>query len=41
MPEKHIFNVVIVKTGHGVGGGVTAEGDKTVSYAGEAATVKF
>ena len=41
MPEKHTFNVVIVKTAHGVGGSVSAKGDKTVNYIGEAATVKF
>jgi alpha-D-xyloside xylohydrolase len=41
MPAKHTFNVVIVKTGHGAGPGVSAVYDKTVSYSGEAATVKF
>ena len=41
MPQKHTFNVVIVKPGHGVGPGVTAKADKTVSYSGDAATVKF
>jgi alpha-D-xyloside xylohydrolase len=41
MPEKHTFNVVIVKAGHGVGGSVSAKSDKTVNYTGEPATVKF
>ena len=41
MPEKHTFNVVIVKAGHGVGESVSAKGDKTVNYTGEPATVKF
>lgn len=41
IPEKHTFSVVIVKAGHGVGGNVSARGDKTVNYTGEAATVNF
>lgn len=41
MPEKHTFNVVIVKAGHGTGGDVTAKADRTVSYTGAAATVRF
>ena len=41
MPEKHIFNVVIVKAAHGVGGNVTVKFDKTVNYSGESATEKF
>ncbi len=41
MPEKHTFNVVIVKAGLGTGGSVTAKADRTASYTGEAATVSF
>ncbi|HKN22609.1 MAG TPA: DUF5110 domain-containing protein, partial [Terracidiphilus sp.] len=41
MAKGHTFNVVVVGAGHGVGGGVTAAPDKTVSYTGEKASARF
>jgi Alpha-glucosidases, family 31 of glycosyl hydrolases len=41
MSQKHSFNIVIVKPGHGVGGGITAAPDKAVSYEGKLTEVKF
>jgi hypothetical protein len=36
MLQKHVFHVVLVKSGHGVSGDVTDKADKTVSYVGKA-----
>lgn len=41
MKPDHTFDVVIVAAGHGVGGGRTANPDKTVRYQGQATEVKF
>ncbi|HEV2323405.1 MAG TPA: TIM-barrel domain-containing protein, partial [Terracidiphilus sp.] len=41
MKPDHTFDVVIVAAGHGVGGEVTANPDKTVHYNGSATEVKF
>jgi alpha-D-xyloside xylohydrolase len=41
MPQKHVFHVVLVKPGHGVGGDVADNADKTVDYRGKAVTVKI
>lgn len=41
MPAKHTFDVVIVASGHGVGGESTATPDKSVEYTGEQQEVKF
>jgi alpha-D-xyloside xylohydrolase len=34
MPAEHTFNVVIVSTGHGVGGEATESPDKAIHYSG-------
>jgi alpha-D-xyloside xylohydrolase len=41
MAAGHTFNVVIVASGHGVGGEVTDAPDKAVQYAGTKVSVKF
>ena len=41
MPASHTFNVVIVKSGHGVGGDATEKPDKTISYSGTSVQAKF
>jgi len=41
MAAGHTFNVVIVGSGHGVGGDPTAAPDKTVVYTGEKVAEKF
>ena len=41
MAATHTFNVVLVSAAHGVGGDPTPSPDKTVSYTGETASVKF
>ena len=41
MKPDHTFNVVIVGSGHGIGGEPTANPDKTVHYNGAATEVKF
>ena len=40
MLSEHTFNVVVVASGHGVGGGETGKADATVVYKGEKLTVK-
>jgi len=40
MLSAHTFHVVIVASGHGVGGGETAKADATIIYKGEKLTVK-
>ncbi len=41
MPAGHTFNVVIVTSGHGVGGDATDKPDKTISYSGTSVQAKF
>ncbi len=41
MKPAHTFNVVIVGSGHGIGGEPTAKPDKTVHYDGSATEMKF
>jgi alpha-D-xyloside xylohydrolase len=41
MTAKHLFNVVVVAAGHGVGGVVTPTPDKAVAYTGDTVEVKF
>jgi alpha-D-xyloside xylohydrolase len=41
MAAGHTFNVVMVKAGHGVGGGITAQPEKTIHYTGAAIEAKF
>jgi alpha-D-xyloside xylohydrolase len=41
MKPGHTFNVVIVGSGHGIGGEPTSKPDKTVQYDGSAAELKF
>ena len=41
MIKKHIFNVIIVRTGHGTGEDVTSNSDKEISYSGKAMSVKI
>ena len=41
MPQTHIFNVVVVAAGHGVGPDVTATPDKAIDYAGTRVEAKF
>jgi alpha-D-xyloside xylohydrolase len=41
MVKKHKFDIVLVKPGHGVDSGITAGGDKTVTYAGKEVSVKL
>jgi alpha-D-xyloside xylohydrolase len=41
MQKGHVFNIVLVKHGHGVNKEVTAKADKTVKYEGKAITVKL
>ena len=39
--KKHKFNIVLVKPGHGVDGGITTGADETVIYAGKWLSVKL
>ena len=41
MPQEHRFNVVLVGSGHGVGGEVTDAPDKVVPYNGTSVMLKF
>jgi alpha-D-xyloside xylohydrolase len=41
MPSNHIFNVVIVSSGHGVGPDATAVPDQTIRYTGSKASANF
>jgi alpha-D-xyloside xylohydrolase len=41
MAKEHRFNVVLVRPGHGVGGGVTEAADKAVRFDGSSVALKF
>lgn len=41
MQKSHVFNVVVVKAGHGVNGDITEKADKKVVYQGKATVVKL
>jgi alpha-D-xyloside xylohydrolase len=41
MAQGHRFNVVIVSSGHGVGGDATASPDKTIQYTGAGVETRF
>jgi alpha-D-xyloside xylohydrolase len=41
MQKKHIFNIVLVKQGHGVNTEITGKADKSLSYIGKALQVKL
>ncbi|MFP5206956.1 MAG: DUF5110 domain-containing protein, partial [Acidobacteriota bacterium] len=41
MAPGHTFEVVLVAPGHGIGGGATANPDKTITYSGTRIEAKF
>lgn len=41
MQKQHVFNVVLVKTGHGVNIDITANPEKSIPYKGKAISVKL
>ena len=41
MAKSHVFNVILVKAGHGVNGDITEKADKKIVYQGKATVVKL
>ena len=41
MPKHRTINIVLVGSGHGIGGTVTEKADKTITYKGQSVTVKI